>query len=168
MPMSSNTWLPLGAHGQAVPCATDSPRQTRVQGRTRCDSRRGLDDAAIVPPTDPPAAGTRPFSDRRAEGFAQVYDLALERARRSEQGSPESPLEPVIPITVLEEMEAASRMFHALHAQGHELRFEGDPDGPVRAELRTVEGTVVRPVSLREAVDVTRRPGLRRLTEEVT
>jgi hypothetical protein len=63
----------------------------------------------------------------------------------------------VIPVTVLEEMEAASRMFHALHAQGHELRFESD-GGRVSAELRTVDGDVVRPVSLREAIDVSGDP----------
>ena len=95
-----------------------------------------------VPPTEQP------------EGFAQVYDLALARARRAEA---EPTSEPMIPITVLEEMEAASRMFHALHAQGHELRFEAESGG-VRAELRTVEGDVVRPVPLREAVDVTGGP----------
>jgi hypothetical protein len=88
-------------------------------------------------------------------GFAQVYDLALARARRSDATS--EPAEPVIPVSVLEEMEAASRMYHALHAQGHELRFESDA-GRVRAELRTVEGDVVRPVSLREAIDVSGDP----------
>ena len=89
---------------------------------------------------------------RAQEGFAQVSDLALARA-----SAPETGHEPVIPVTVLEEMEAASRMFQALHAQGHELRFESDA-GQVRAELRTVGGDVVRPVSLREAVDVTGGP----------
>jgi hypothetical protein len=99
--------------------------------------------------------GPRPASPPETQGFAQVYDLALARARRSEAAEPS---EPVIPISVLEEMEAASRMFHALHAQGHELRFEQEEDGPVRAELRTVDGDVVRPVSLLEAVDATGDP----------
>lgn len=93
----------------------------------------------LVPPTGP-----------EPTGFAQVYDLALARARRSEAAEPVD--EPVIPLAVLEEMEAASRMFQALHAQGHELRFEQGPAG-VRAELRTVGGDVVRPVPLREAID---------------
>ena len=114
----------------------------------------------IVPPTGPnPPTGPhalRPASTQEPGGFAQVYDLALARARRSEPSSP-APAEPVIPVTVLEEMEAASRMFHALHAQGHELRFE-EAEGRVRAELRTVEGALVRPVSLREAVDITGGP----------
>ncbi len=111
-----------------------------------------------VPPTGPtpPTGPLGPVSARpqQPEGFAQVYDLALARARRAE-AAPAA--EPVIPVTVLEEMEAASRMFQALHAQGHELRFESGAEG-VRAELRTVEGDVVRPVSLREAVDVTGGP----------
>ena len=110
----------------------------------------------IVPPTGPqspqPAPGPRPVTAPEPTGFAQVYDLALARARRTE-ATPE----PVIPVAVLEEMEAASRMFHALHAQGHELRFEQD-GSRVRAELRTVDGDVVRPVSLREAIDVTGGP----------
>ena len=109
----------------------------------------------IVPPTgpNPPTGPHAPLSARTTEpgGFAQVYDLAMARARRDE--AVPSP-EPVIPVTVLEEMEAASRMFQALHAQGHELRFESD-SGRVRAELRTVEGDVVRPVPLHEAIDVT-------------
>ena len=114
----------------------------------------------MVPPTGPtPPTGPhapRPASTQHAEGFAQVYDLALARARRDEAASAAAP-EPVIPITVLEEMEAASRMFHALHAQGHELRFESDA-GRVRAELRTLDGDVVRPVSLSEAVDANGDP----------
>lgn len=114
----------------------------------------------IVPPNGPSMPtgpqGPGPVDRTDTEGFAQVYDLALARARRGE--SPAQPVaEPVIPVSVLEEMEAASRMFHALHAQGHELRFEQDA-GQVRAELRTVEGDMVRPVSLREAVDVTGDP----------
>ncbi len=114
----------------------------------------------IVPPTGPnePTGpqGPRPVQGNETQGFAQVYDLALARARRND--SPAEPVaEPVIPVSVLEEMEAASRMFHALHAQGHELRFEQD-GGRVRAEPRTVEGDVVRPVSLREAIDVAGGP----------
>jgi hypothetical protein len=72
---------------------------------------------------------------------AKVYDLGLARARRA------------IPASVRDEMEAASRMFDTLLAQGCALHF--DDRGPrVRAELRTVDGGVVRPVSLAEAIDV--------------
>jgi hypothetical protein len=81
-----------------------------------------------------------PISHPEAPG-AKVYDLSLARARRA------------IPASVLDEMEAASRMFDALHAQGHALRFEESP-ARVRAELRTVGGDVVRTVPLAEAIDV--------------
>ena len=114
----------------------------------------------IVPPTGPHSPqgpqGPRPVSSPDTGGFAQVYDLALARAQRTEPAA-EPVAEPVIPVSVLEEMEAASRMFHALHAQGHELRFEQE-GSRVRAELRTVDGDVVRPVSLREAIDVSGDP----------
>ena len=105
----------------------------------------------LVPPPGPQTPlGTPTTSSAPAEGdaFAKVYDLALARARRSSA----EPVVPAIPATVLEEMEAASRMFHALRAQGHELRFEQDA-GRVRAELRTVDGDVVRDVPLTEAID---------------
>lgn len=82
------------------------------------------------------------------EGFGQVFDLAVARARRAETTT--SP----IPSSLWAEMDAASRLFEALAAQGHELRFSEPQDGlPVRAELRSVDGTVVRPVSLSEAID---------------
>ena len=109
----------------------------------------------LVPPTGPPDAFDPTFATSRStsspagQGFAQVYDLAAARARRAPAMTAESP----IPDFVLDEMEAASRMFHALHAQGHELRFE-ERLGRVRAELRTTDGDFVRRVSLREAVDV--------------
>ena len=106
----------------------------------------------IVPPTGPPdgfdvTAVSRPAPT--GEGFAQVFDLAAARARRAPAVSAETQ----IPDFVLDEMEAASRMFHALQAQGHELRFE-ERLGRVRAELRTTGGDFVRRVPLSEAVDV--------------
>jgi hypothetical protein len=61
-----------------------------------------------------------------------------------------------VPSELQAELDAAARVFDALLAQGHELRFdlsEQDP-GRVRAELRSVEGEVVRPVSLVEVVGV--------------
>jgi hypothetical protein len=108
----------------------------------------------LVPPTGPPDAFDANFTARIAaptgEGFAQVFDLAQARARRTAAVTADSP----IPDVVLDEMEAASRMFHALHAQGHELRFNERLGGGVRVELRTTEGDFVRRVPLSEAVDV--------------
>lgn len=95
-------------------------------------------------PPQPTSAPTSP------EAFGQVFDLAVARARRDELSPPP------IPPSVLDEMEAASRLFDALAAQGHELRFETDarPGEAVRAELRSVDGSVVRAVSLSEAIDL--------------
>ena len=59
-----------------------------------------------------------------------------------------------LPADVAAELEAASRVYDALLAQGHEVRFElptGD-DLHVRAELRSVDGHVVRPVGLAEVL----------------
>jgi hypothetical protein len=56
-----------------------------------------------------------------------------------------------IPASVLEEMDAARRLGDALAAQGHELRFDLTPAG-VSAQLRKLDGSVVRDVPLTEAV----------------
>src|SRR4051812_42062420 len=103
----------------------------------------------IVPPTGPMPPNdrfARPTAPAVGTGFAQVFDLAAERARRAEAAPP-------IPASVLDEMGAAARVLDALDAQGHELRFDL-VGGKVRAELRTADGTVVRQVPLAEAIEV--------------
>jgi hypothetical protein len=76
-----------------------------------------------------------------------VIDLLEWRAHRH----PET-----VPADALAELESAARVYEALLAQGHELRFDlpdaGDGGGRVRAELRSVDGDVVRPVPLAEIV----------------
>ena len=58
-----------------------------------------------------------------------------------------------VPGDVLAECDAAGRVYDALLAQGHELRFDlPDDGGRVRAELRAVDGDVVRSVTLAEVV----------------
>jgi hypothetical protein len=59
---------------------------------------------------------------------------------------------------VLQEMDSARLVLEALDAQGHELRFEHELGGRIRAELRTVDGDVVRRVPLSEAVDMDAGP----------
>ena len=75
-----------------------------------------------------------------------VIDLDQWRASRRPQP---------VPSEVLAEMDAAARVYEALLAQGHELRFL-PPRPPaadrVRAELRVVGGEAVREVSLSEVV----------------
>lgn len=108
---------------------------------------------SIVPPSGPtpPFGPTAPAPPPRtgASGFAQVFDLAAARARREQALAT-----PAIPETVLQEMDSARLVLEALDAQGHELRFESELGGRIRAELRMVDGTVVRQVPLSEAVDV--------------
>jgi hypothetical protein len=72
-----------------------------------------------------------------------VIDLQEQRALRR----PES-----VPAEALHELDLAGRVYDALLAQGHELRFDLPPGGPVRAELRSLEGHIVRPVALAEVL----------------
>jgi hypothetical protein len=54
---------------------------------------------------------------------------------------------------VLDDIAAADRLYETLRAQGHEVRFAlPGEDARVIAELRTVDGRVVRTVSLAEIV----------------
>ena len=107
----------------------------------------------IVPPSGPtpPFGPTTPAQPARpvSTGFGQVFDLAAARARREQALAT-----PAIPQTVLQEMDSARLVLDALDAQGHELRFERELGGRIRAELRTVDGDVVRRVPLSEAVDI--------------
>ena len=108
---------------------------------------------SIVPPSGPqppfgPTAPAPPAAPA-STGFGQVFDLAAARARREQALAT-----PAIPQTVLNEMDAARLVLEALDAQGHELRFEQKLGGRIRAELRTVDGDVVRQVPLSEAIDV--------------
>jgi hypothetical protein len=108
---------------------------------------------SIVPPSGPtpPFGPTAPAppAGPGATRFAQVFDLAEARARREQTLAT-----PAIPQTVLQEMDSARLVLEALDAQGHELRFDRELGGRIRAELRSVDGTVVRQVPLTEAVDM--------------
>ncbi len=71
-----------------------------------------------------------------------VIDLLDWRAARRPERLPEA---------VLDEVEAAGRVYDALLAQGHEVRFELPLDGGrVRAALRSLDGAFVRAVGLAE------------------
>ena len=76
--------------------------------------------------------------------FAEVVDLA---SRRQEVAQT-----PDIPDHVWAEVEAASRLWHELHAQDREVRFDTHAvTGRVVASLCDLDGDVVRPLPLREA-----------------
>ena len=60
-----------------------------------------------------------------------------------------------LPHDLLSELDAAGRVYDALLAQGHELRFDlPDIGGRVRVELRSIEGELVRPVELSELLGI--------------
>jgi hypothetical protein len=78
------------------------------------------------------------------EGHDNVIDLMDWRAHRRPDP---------IPAEALAEVEAAARAYDALLAQGHEVRFELPRDGGrVTAELRSLDGRLVRPVALSEVL----------------
>jgi hypothetical protein len=80
-----------------------------------------------------------------------VIDLQEWRARRRPD---------TLPANVLDELDDAGRVYEALLAQGHELRFDvPDTGGHVQVELRSVEGELVRPVALSELLGLDRDPG---------
>ena len=80
---------------------------------------------------------------REGGGFAQVYELeAARRARRDE-----------IPARVRAEVQAAARLYEEMYAAGHEVRFGTHHlSGRIVAQLCDLDGNVLRPVSLFEAL----------------
>src|SRR3712207_5174908 len=92
-----------------------------------------------------PGRTRMPAGGEATEAFPSdnVIDLLDWRAARRPERLPDA---------VLDEVEAAGRVYDALLAQGHEVRFElpGDDGGRVRAELRSLDGAFVRAVGLAE------------------
>ena len=75
--------------------------------------------------------------------------VELASRRRAESDVPE------IPDTVWDEVEAASRLWRELRAQGREVRFDADAaTGRVVPSLCDLNGGVVCPLPLRDAVDI--------------
>jgi hypothetical protein len=73
--------------------------------------------------------------------FGKVYEIETARRARGAR----------IPASVLQEMEAAEELYHRLQDEDQEIRFE-QVGGRVVATLCDVDGTVVRPLSLREVL----------------
>lgn len=73
-------------------------------------------------------------------GFAQVFDLAMERERR------------LPPPEVLDAVDEAARVYELLDAAGMQVRFDLSASG-VSAQLRDRSGAVVRPLTLHEIMD---------------
>lgn len=98
---------------------------------------------APAPTPDPrPAVLTHTGGD----GFAAVYDLTAKRIQVAQ---------PPIPDELWDEVDAASRTADEMSRSGHALRFDVHRlDGQVVVSLCDSNGSVVRPVSLSEVLDV--------------
>jgi hypothetical protein len=83
---------------------------------------------------------TAPEQDNTA-GFGKVYEIETARRARGAR----------IPDSVYEEMEAADALFEDLQAEGRQIRFT-QIGGRVVATLCDLDGSVVRPLGLRDVV----------------
>jgi hypothetical protein len=102
----------------------------------------------------PPAGRVSSLSDRRpdpsppspapSDRFAEVFDLAAERDRRTP------------PPAALEALVDAAQALEQLDAAGLQVRF--DLTHGVSAQLRDGDGQLVRPLTLREVVDPSSLP----------
>lgn len=64
-------------------------------------------------------------------------------------------LSEALPAELVAEVATAARRAEELRAEGRELRFELDPETrQVRVEVRALDGTVLRRIPLREALEV--------------
>jgi hypothetical protein len=94
--------------------------------------------AKVTPlPVRSPALPAAPTVPGR---FAEVFDLAAERERRSPP-----------PPEALAAVDEAARVYRELDAAGLQVRL--DLTRGVSAQLRGHDGTLVRPLSLHEVVD---------------
>jgi hypothetical protein len=89
------------------------------------------------------ASAGRAVGATGADHLAEVRSLDAHRRARRDQ----------IPPRVLEEVRAAARMVAELAACGHEVRFRTHHvSGRIVAQLCDLDGNVVRPLSLLEAL----------------
>ena len=73
--------------------------------------------------------------------FGKVYEIETARRARGAR----------IPLSVQDEMDAAAAMFDALQEEEHQVRF-AKIGGRVVASLCDLDGNVVRPLTLSEAI----------------
>jgi hypothetical protein len=85
-----------------------------------------------------------------ADAFAQVYDASVLEAARAARKAREAQ----IPTHVMDEVQAAARLYDDLAARDQRVRFDMHRlDGRVVADLVDTEGNVVRPISLTDIVE---------------
>jgi FlaG protein len=108
-----------------------------------------LDVAPVGPSSYRPVHGAPAPAPR-------VMPPAAVRADVSVDTIPDSP-----PQEVLDAMDAASRAYQALRAQGRELRFAQDADtGRMSIEVRDLDGNLLRMIPPSKLLDVATRGGL--------
>ena len=106
--------------------------------------------APIQPTEGSPATGSTPSVQHSGANFETALVGASVVAQDSFDTFPSAP-----PQAVLDEMAGAARVHDALHAQGRELRFARDEaSGRVAVEVRDAGGSVLRTLSLAQALDV--------------
>jgi len=82
-----------------------------------------------------------------APGFCKVYDIETARRARSAR----------IPDEVMEEMAAADELYERLLEEGRQIRFD-EMRGRIVAALCDLDGNVVRPLTLAEAIEMYEEP----------
>lgn len=109
-----------------------------------------LDVAPVGPSRYSSVHGTTPSASR------PVLPASAVRSDVSGDTIPASP-----PQEVLDAMDAASRAYQALRAQGRELRFAQDADtGRMSIEVRDLDGNLLRMIPPSKLLDVATRGGL--------
>lgn len=97
-------------------------------------------------PVGPERAGTAETTN----AFAQVYDASVLEAARAARRAREAQ----IPAQVMDEVQAAARLYDDLAARDQRVRFDTHRlDGRVVADLVDGAGNVVRPISLTDIVE---------------
>ena len=91
-----------------------------------------------------PMREAKPGTPASGSAFGNVYELEAARRARTAQ----------IPSEVRDEIQAADRLYHELAAQGRQVRFRDGIDGGVVARLCDLDGNVIRPVGLNEAINM--------------
>ncbi len=83
----------------------------------------------------------RAASQDTKASFGKVYEIETARRARSTH----------IPLDVYEEMEAAAALYDELEDEGRQIRFT-QAGGRVVASLCDLDGNILRPLTLREAI----------------
>jgi hypothetical protein len=89
----------------------------------------------------------RATANSSTPGSCKVYEIETARRARSAH----------IPNEVREEMEAAAELYERLLDEGRQIRFD-QIRGRIMASLCDLEGNLIRPLSLREVIEIDEGP----------